>query len=305
VHDAYPLVAVVGPTGAGKSELALRLAALFGGEIVNCDSVQLYRHLDIGSAKTPVARRMGIRHHLLDVAEPDQELTAGDYARLGRDALNGIRARGALPILAGGTGFYLRALLDGLSPASARNEQLRERLSALRKRRPGALHRFLRQRDAAAGARIHPNDHQKLMRAIELAGSTPLPRQRLAGFRVLKIGLNPRRALLYEKLNRRAAWMFEHGLLDETRALLDAGVAPTAKPLESLGYRQAVRVLTMGMPVAEALEECQRRTRQYAKRQMTWFRHEAGTEFFEGFGSEPEIQEHAALLVGKFGVLGS
>ena len=296
----HPLVAVVGPTGAGKSELALRLAELFGGEIVNCDSVQVYRRLDIGSAKTPVAQRMGIRHHLLDIAEPDQELTAGVYAQVAGEALNDIRARGALPIVAGGTGFYLRSLLDGLSPAPARNDALRERLSALGKRRPGALHRFLRQRDAAAAARIHANDHQKLMRAIELAGRTPVPRRGLEGFRVLKIGLNPPRALLYEKLNRRAAWMFEHGLLEETKALLDGGVAPTAKALESLGYRQAVEVLTRGMPVAQAIEECWQKTRQYAKRQMTWFRHEAGVEFLQGFGGQPGIQERAVLLLRGF-----
>ncbi len=304
VYEAYPLIAIVGPTGAGKSELALRLALLFGGEIVNCDSVQVYRRLDIGSAKTPAAQRQGIRHHLLDIAEPDQHVTAGDYARQATVVLNEIRARGTLPILAGGTGFYLRSLLYGLSPAPLGNEKLRQRLSALAKRRPSALHRFLRQQDPAAAKRIHANDHQKLMRAIELAGQPPAPRQRLAGFRVLKIALNPERALLYEKLNRRTAWMFEHGLIEETKALLDEGIAPAAKALESLGYRQAVQVLTEGMPLAQAIEECQRKTRQYAKRQLTWFRAEPEIHYLAGFGSEAAIQEEAARLVKEFGAYG-
>jgi tRNA dimethylallyltransferase len=237
---------------------------------------------------------------LLDIAEPDKHVTAGDYARQAAVALNEIRARGVLPMLTGGTGFYLRALLNGLSPAPPRNQELRARLHALVQRRPGALHRFLKQLDAAAAARIHPNDHQKLMRAIEIAGQAPAPRQGLTGFRTLKIGLQPPRALLYEKLNRRAAWMFEHGLLAETKALLETGIAPRAKALDSLGYRQAVEVLTAGMPLAQAMEECQRKTRQYAKRQMTWFRAEPEIHYLTGFGSEPSIQQQAALLVKAF-----
>jgi tRNA dimethylallyltransferase len=299
-QDSYPLVAVVGPTGSGKSELALRLAESFRGEILNCDSVQVYRNLDVGSAKTPAARRFGIPHHLLDIAAPDEQLTAGEYARRASEALRDIRSRGALPVMAGGTGFYLRALLAGLSPAPAANDKLRARLAAVARRRPTALHRFLRQRDAAAARAIHPNDHQKLMRAIELAGRIPPPRQALQGFRVLKIGLSPERSRLYEKLNQRAAEMFETGLLAETQGLLDSGVSPKAKALESLGYRQAVKVLTLGMPVAEAIAECQLRTRHYAKRQMTWFRAEPDVHYFNGFGSDAEVQQEAASLVRAF-----
>ena len=296
--DVYPLIAVVGPTGSGKSELALRLAAAFGGEIVNCDSVQVYAGLDIGSAKTPVAERLGVAHHLLDVRAPREEMTAGDYAREATVVLQEIRARGRLPVLAGGTGFYLRALLDGLSPARPRDEELRERLSAVARRRPGALHRLLRRRDAEAAGRIHANDHPKLMRAIEVAGEVKEARQGLQGFRLLKIGLMPaERAALYEKLNRRCEWMFGNGLIEETQGLLQSGVPVTARALGTLGYKQAVAVLTGGMSLSEAVAECQLRTRQYAKRQMTWFRAEKDVRWLEGFGGEVHVRDAAMEMV--------
>jgi len=294
------LIAVVGPTGAGKSELALDLAKEFQGEIVNCDSVQVYREMDIGSAKTPEARRNGIAHHLFDVVDPREELTAGGYAREAGEVLQQIRSRGALPVIAGGTGFYLRALLDGLSPAPARNEELRARLSEVARRRPAALQRFLRQCNPAAASRIHGNDLQKLMRAIEMGRGVAELRRALQGFRTLKIGLNPERVRLYDKLNQRTAWMFENGLLDETRALLDAGISPSAKALGTLGYRQAVKVLTLGMPLAEAVVDCQMRTRQYAKRQMTWFRGQADVHWLNGFGDEADVQGEAASLSRAF-----
>ncbi len=302
VNDAFPLLAVVGPTGAGKSALALRLAAEFGGEIVNCDSVQVYKELDIGSAKTPPGERLGIPHHLLDLIPPDGELTAGDYSRLAGEVLLEIRARGRLPVIVGGTGFYLRALLHGLSPAPIRNPPLRDRLAALALRRPAALHRFLRLRDPSAAARIHPNDHQKLIRAIELAGQITGPRQELAGFRALKIGLNPDRAELYAKLNQRAAWMFENGLLAETAALLHSGISPTAKALSTLGYRQAVAVLTEQLTLAAAIADCQRHTRQYAKRQLTWFRAEPEIHWLPGFGDDPQIQQLAIARARPFSI---
>ncbi len=298
--DAYPLIAVVGPTGSGKSALALRLAVLFGGEIVNCDSVQVYKGLDIGSAKTPVGERFGVPHHLLDVIAPESEVTAGDYARQAGVVLEGIRGRGALPVIAGGTGFYLRALLDGLSPAPMRNPELRARLAIVAQRRPGALHRFLKKRDAKAAARIHENDHQKLMRAIEMAGTVQEERRGVEGFRVLKIGLNPDRVALYEKLDRRCEWMFENGLLEETRALLESGVSASAKALGTLGYKQALAVLNEGMSVADAIAECQLRTRHYAKRQITWFRAEADLRWLSGFGGDEAVQEEAAELVRAF-----
>jgi len=300
VNDAYPLIAVVGPTGAGKSELALALANSFRGEVVNCDSVQVYKGLDIGSAKTPESQRLGVPHHLLDVVPPGSELTAGSYARCAAEVLQAIRARGRLPVVAGGTGFYLRALIDGLSPAPARNQELRTRLADVARRRPAALHRLVRRRNATAAVRIHPNDHQKLIRAIELIGQAPAPRQPIEGFRVLKIGLGPERARLYQKLDQRSVWMFENGLLAETQALLDAGVPAEAKALATLGYRQAVSVLTRGLLVSDAIADCQLRTRRYAKRQMTWFRAEPDIHWLAGFGEEASVQTEAASLVRAF-----
>ena len=296
-----PLLAVVGPTGSGKSDLALALAAEFGGEIVNFDSVQLYRGFDIGSAKLPAEERRGIPHHLLDIAEPHAEVSAGEYARLATDTIKEITSRGKLPVLAGGTGFYLRALLDGLSPAPARQRGLRERLLEAQQRRPNVLFRFLRRFDPPAAARIHRNDIQKLMRAVEMsiAANRPVthihatPGRGLSGHRILNIGLQPGRDLLSERLNQRTAWMFAHGLLEETQRLLNGGVSPESRPMGSLGYRQAVAVLEGRLTVEEAITECQARTRQYAKRQMTWFRSEKDVRWLHGFGTDPAIAAEA------------
>jgi tRNA dimethylallyltransferase len=303
-----PLLVVLGPTGAGKSALALHLAQALHGEIVNCDSVQVYSGLEIGSAKLPLRERRGIPHHLMDIVEPGGELTAGAYASLARAALGDLRARSVLPIVAGGTGFYLRALLDGLSPAPPRDPQLRIRLAALRGRYPAALHRFLRRHDPACAARIHENDHQKLIRAIELtrlAGQPAsrvqsLPRPGLTGFRVLQIGLQPPRGLLHEALDARSEEMFRGGLIEETRALLESGVDPRAKSLQSLGYKQAVEFLNEQLPLTEALRQCQTKTRQYAKRQMTWFRADPAIHWLSGFGSDPAIQEQALALARHY-----
>lgn len=299
------LVAIVGPTGSGKSALALAVAQSLQGEIINFDSVQVYRGLNIGSAKIPPEERHGLPHHLLDVISPTEDLTAGAFADLARTCLKEIAARQALPVLVGGTGFYLRSLLDGLSPAPGRNSDLRQRLNEIALRRPAALHRFLRQSDPAAADRIHANDHQKLIRAIELASSRavtsprrPLtPRQPLVGFRILKIGLNPPRADLYKRINQRSAAMFEGGLLEETQALLNSGVPASAKALQTLGYRQAVAVLEKRLGLAEAVREVQTKTRQYAKRQMTWFRRESGVHWLDGFGDEPKIQRNTLTLL--------
>jgi tRNA dimethylallyltransferase len=304
----FPLIALVGPTGSGKSDLGLVIADSLGGEIVNYDSVQVYRGFDIGSAKVPLAERRSVPHHLIDIADAMDEFTAGAYARAASQILAEISGRGRIAVLVGGTGFYLRALLDGLSPAPERDETLRERLGRVAARRPGALHRYLRLLDPAAAVRIHPNDGQKLIRAIEMSllAGTPasatqsLPRRKLEGYSVLKIGLMPRRAQLYERLNRRSAAMFESGLLEETQALLQKGVPANAKPLQSLGYKQAVAVLNGAMSLEEAIEECQTRTRQYAKRQLTWFRADPDVQWLPGFGDDPAVRQEAMALVAAF-----
>jgi tRNA dimethylallyltransferase len=305
---AWPLIAVLGPTGAGKSELAVLLAEALNGEILNCDSIQVYRGLEVGAAKIAVSARRGIPHHLMDIISADQELTAGAYSCIGREILAAVRKHGRVPILAGGTGLYLRALLDGLSPAPSRDEPLRARLRAVADRRPAALHRFLRIYDSAASRRIHSHDRQKLIRAVELMLLTrqPVtktqfsPRDRLEGFAVLKLGLRPPRSLLYERLNQRSAAMFSNGLLQETQALLDSGFSGRAKALQSLGYKQAMRFLSGEITLDAAIRECQSRTRQYAKRQLTWFRAEPGVEWLNGFGSDPAIQQQGLGLAHSF-----
>lgn len=303
-----PLVAVAGPTGSGKSELALRIAEEFSGEIINCDSLQVYRHFDIGTAKLAEAARRGIPHHLIDVADPDQSFTAGEYSRCARATLREITGRGRLPIVAGGTGFYLRALLEGLFPAPPRDDALRTRLEARESKRPGSLHRLLRRLDPPSAARIHPRDIRKLVRALEVYILTKRPlstflaggRDPLNGYRPLKLGLSPPREALYEKLDRRCQKMFESGLVEEVRHLLALGYPPEIKPLESHGYRQALQLLRGELDLKEAVFYAQRNTRRYAKRQWTWFRQEQGLEWFPGFGDDPQVQTCVLQRIRKY-----
>jgi len=302
------VVAIAGPTGAGKSELALRVAEEFGGEVVNCDSLQIYRYFDIGTAKLPKSEMRGIPHHLIDILDPDQVFTAGEYARLGRASLAEISSRGRLPVVAGGTGFYLRALLEGLFRGPARDEALRQRLAAREGRKAGALHRLLQRFDKRAAARIHPNDVPKVMRALEvcLIARRPLTemfregRDALEGYRTLKLGLTPDRDALYSRLDERCRRMFESGLLDEARGILERGFSMHAKPFESHGYRQAIQMIRGELNAKEALFYAQRNTRNYAKRQMTWFRKEPDMEWLKGFGEESHVQEAALLSVRAF-----
>ena len=302
-----PVVIVVGPTGSGKSGLALQLAARFSGEIINCDSVQVYRNFDIGTAKMPIDERAGIPHHLLDVVGPEHNYTAGEFQRQGRALLADITARHRLPIVAGGTGFYLRALLQGLAPGPPQETDIRDKLTQREQRRPGSLHRLLRRWDAASAARIHPHDAHKLVRAVQvylqnrqsLSTLHALGREPLQGYRVLKIGLAPPRALLQAHLEQRVRAMFAAGLVEETRALLTAGVPRHAKPFGSLGYAQALCVLDGTLSVENAIAETHLRTRQYAKRQTTWFRRESGVAWLLGFGDESYVMEQALSLVAQ------
>jgi len=302
------VIAIAGPTGAGKSELALRVAEEFGGEVVNCDSLQIYRYFDIGTAKLTPDEMRGVPHHLIDILDPDQVFTAGEYARLGRAAMAAISSHGKLPVVAGGTGFYLRALFEGLFRGPARDEALRGRLAARERRKPGSLHRLLRRFDPAAAARIHPNDVPKVMRAVEVCLLARRPvsemfsegRDQLEGFRTLKMGLAPDRDELYRRLDERCRRMFESGLVEEVRGILDRGFPMEAKPFESHGYRQAVQMLRGELNAKEALFYAQRNTRNYAKRQMTWFRKEPEMEWLKGFGDESHIQERALARVREF-----
>ena len=305
-----PLVAIVGPTASGKSELALRIAERFSGEIVNCDALQLYRGFDIGTAKTPPAKRRDIPHHLLDVIDPPSSFSAGDYARIARESISEISSRRHLPLVVGGTGFYLRALLDGLPPLPGRDELLRERLKAREQKRPGALHRLLRRLEPSTATRIHAHDVQKLTRALEIrlltrqALPAPAASQALEGFRLLQISLAPERSLLVEAIATRTRQMFEGGLVEEVRGLLEKGLSGDEKPFESLGYKQVLAYLRGQVPLEQAMESTEIETRQYAKRQLTWFRgvskRDAQVTWFNGFGSDPAVAEECLRAVGKF-----
>ena len=305
MNDALaPLVVIAGPTGSGKSDLAIALAETFQGEIVNCDSLQLYRYLNIGTAKTPDGDRRGIPHHLFDIVNPDEFFTAGDYSRLARATVKDITARGKLPIVVGGTGFYLRALLDGLFPGPVRDAGLRERLA----RRPASLHKLLHRFDAAAASRIHENDTQKLIRALEvcLLARKPITSlhaqgtERLTGFRILKLGLDPPRAALVERLNHRCLKMFEAGLLEEVRQVMALGYPASSKAFESIGYREAILYIDGVFTMEEAIAATQIATRQYAKRQRTWFRREPGMLWLDEFGNLDKTAEMAIGLVQNF-----
>lgn len=302
-----PLVLLLGPTGSGKTALSLALAERFGGEIVSCDSVAVYRGMDVGTAKPSHEDRARVPHHLIDVAEPDQAFTAGEYSKLARRVLKEINARARLPIVTGGTGLYLRALTEGLFTGPARHEALRAALSRSAERHGKAwLHRILRRLDPASAQRIHANDQAKLIRAIEvcLAGRKPLSevlaapdaaRNPLTGFRLLRIGLNPPRAALYERLNRRCEAMFAGGLVEETRGLLER-YGPV-KALDSLGYKQALAVLGGALTLEAGIKAAQQGHRNYAKRQMTWFRREAEVHWIEGFGDAQQTTDAAEALV--------
>jgi tRNA dimethylallyltransferase len=307
----YPLVVIVGPTAAGKSALALALAERLGGEIVNYDSVQIYRGFDVGAGKVPAAERRGIPHHLLDYLEPTQLFTAGDYRREALRVLTDLRARAKLPLFVGGAGLYLRALLLGLFEGPARSEALRERLHALAQRRGREhLHRLLERLDRAAAERIRPRDTQKIIRALEvcLLARKPLStlhargRRGLEGYRIYKIGLSPQRSRLYERINRRVEAMFAGRLMDEVRALLARPDAYRIRPLEALGYRQACAALRGEMSLEEAIRHTQRATRHYAKRQLTWLRPESDIVWFEGFGDEPETLRRVLSALQQMGL---
>lgn len=301
------LVVILGPTASGKTALSLLLAQRFQGEIVNCDSVALYRGLEVGTAKPNAEERVRAPHHLLDVADPADHVTAGEYARQGRAVLADIKARGRLPVVVGGTGLYLRALLEGLFAGPERSENLRVRLRERAKtREPGYLHRLLKRFDPAASTKIHANDAPKLIRAIEvcLASRRQMTemwkegRDPLRGFRILRLGLNPDRESLYTRINERARGMFDSGLVEETERLL-AKYGEAAWPLGSLGYRQAVQLLRGSLTRDAAIAAAQQAHRNYAKRQMTWFRGEPDVQWLGGFGDDIAIQQEAVTHVKK------
>ncbi len=304
--SAHPLLLVVlGPTASGKTALSLKIAEKFSGEIVNCDSVAMYREFEIGTAKPNIEERSRAPHHLFDYVDATGSITAGEYARQAREAVREIYNRNHLPIVVGGTGLYLRALLDGLFAGPPRSEELRERLRGQANAKgPGYLQRVLQKLDSAAARKIHANDIPKLIRAIEvsLAARKPMTemwkegREPLAGFRILRIGLNPDRALLYDRINRRAQKMFDEGLVQETRYLSEK-YGDRATPLQSLGYKQAMQLLRGESDLLSAIQAAQQAHRNYAKRQMTWFRREPDVQWLVGVGDDLAVQQKALAII--------
>ena len=303
-----PLVVILGPTASGKTALSIALANAFQGEIVNCDSVAMYREFDIGTAKPTPEERTRAPHHLFDFIDPLREMTAGEYARQARQVIAEIKARGHLPIVVGGTGLYLRALLEGLFAGPQRSEALRERLRERVTERDSAyLHRILQRLDSTSAGKIHANDAPKLIRAIEVCMASRQKmsdmwqrgRDPLTGFRILRLGLDPNRALLYERINQRAQKMFEAGLIEETKEL-SKKYGDKARALLSLGYKQSVQFLRGELAMEQAVQAAQQGHRNYAKRQMTWFRREPNVVWFMGFGDRAEIQAQAIVAIEQF-----
>jgi tRNA dimethylallyltransferase len=301
-----PLIVVVGPTGAGKSSLALSICEQFSGEIVNCDSLQLYRGFHVGTAKTPESERRGIPHHLLDVLDPSGGYSAGEYARVARTTIRNISTRERLPVVVGGTGFYLRALLDGLPVLPESDKRTRDRLMDREEKRIGSMRRLLTRLDPASAERIHPNDTQRLMRAVEirlLSGQSSPPAletEPFTGHRVLKIGLDPDRALLYKLLDARTLHMFESGLVQEVETLLGGGCSGDEKPFESLGYRQALAFIRGETSLERAIYLTRLETRHYAKRQWTWFRRDPQIHWLSGFGNALPVIEQCSQILRRF-----
>lgn len=274
------LLVICGPTAAGKTSLALELAESYDGEVISADSRQLYRLMDIGTAKPTLSERQRVRHHLIDVAWPDEEFHAARFVALARETLDDIRRRGRRPLLAGGTGLYIRAFTEGLLRAPGANRELRRRLHARAEEEGSAkLHDELAGVDPDTAARLHPNDLVRIVRALEVyASGTPLSSLqdehgfRSQPYRTLKIGLNPPRPELYRRIEQRAEAMFAQGLLAEAETLLQAGYDPTCKALQTIGYRQAFALLRQEISLDEAIDDLKKATRRYAKQQLTWFR---------------------------------
>lgn len=307
-HPPSPVLAIVGPTATGKSDLGMRVARSVGGEIVNADALQVYRGLDIGTAKPTPEERQAVPHHLIDVLEPEERFSAGEFARRGRRAIEDIRGRGRLPIVVGGSGFYLQALFEGLSPLPPADPELRRELSR-RAAEEGAetIHDELARVDPATARRLAPADVQRVVRALEVALSTGRPLSRWIAARpagedplpAVRVGLTLPRTLLYDRIAARVARMLTQGWVEEVRDLLDRGIDPEAPAFQAIGYRQMVRFVRGGWSLEEAVDETVRATRRFAKRQLTWFRNESEVRWFDPRQLSPGISEVLELVQSR------
>lgn len=306
---ASAVIAIVGPTASGKSTLGIEVALHLGGEIINCDSVQVYRGIQIATAKVPLAERRGIPHHLIDFVSPNINYTAGDWAREAAATIEDVQRRRRLPILVGGTGLYLRALRNPFFPSPQTDLELRRRLNELRERLGAEhLHRVLQRLDPQSAAELFPRDWPRVQRAIEVRLQTgeamsqqksgrPEPHASARHPRV--IVLNPPRAELYQRINERAEKHFDEGLVEEVKTLLAQGVPANSNALGAHGYRRVVEYLEGKRDLKSAVEQTKLDVRHYAKRQLTWFRRELGAEWFEGFGEDEQLQEAVLRALGE------
>jgi tRNA dimethylallyltransferase len=302
-----PIIAIVGPTASGKSTLGIEIALQLNGEIINCDSVQVYKGIEIATAKVLPQERRGIPHHLIDFVSPNINYTAGDWAREAAKAIAEVENRDHVPLLVGGTGLYLRALRRPFFPSPPTDEKLRQRLNRIRERR-GAKHlyRVLARLDPEMAEELYPRDWPRVQRAIEVRLQTGLPMSDQMGLRPeppetsrrLKIfAINPPRNELYARINARAEMHFAAGLVEEVGGLLDSGVPSNSNALGAHGYRRVVEYLEGRRDLASAIEQTKLDVRHYAKRQLTWFRHEPDVVWFEGFGDDPVLQEKVLQAV--------
>ena len=301
------IIAIVGPTASGKSSLGIELALRLGGEIINCDSVQVYREIEIATAKVPPAERRGVAHHLIDFVSPRETFTAADWARAAVKTIEEIEDRSRRVFLVGGTGFYLRALRQPFFPSPGTDEELRARLTRIRQRRgPEHLHRILQRFDRAEASQLHARDWPRVQRAIEfylqtrqpISSHRPLrPEPPALAERIRLIALNPPRDELYSRINQRTEQHFAEGLVEEVRGLLNQGVPANSSALGAHGYRRVVEYLNGERDLDSAIEQTRLDVRHYAKRQLTWFRREPGVEWIDGFGDEPLVQHRVLELL--------
>jgi len=307
VTDNSPGIVILGPTASGKTRLGIDLALMFDGEILSCDALQVYRLMDIGTAKASSADLTAVRHHMIDLRDPDEDFSAGDYQRVAREALRMIRDRGRIPFVVGGSGFYLRALIDGLFEGPARAGHLRARmLKIVARKGPRFLHRALERVDPESAARISEADASRIIRAYEvylISGKSisswqRQPRDALLGYRWLKLGIDVPREILYRRIDERVEAMFQKGLVDEVRRLLER-FPKSSHAFKAIGYRQVTELLEGKLSTRQAIEETQRESRRYAKRQLTWFRSDPHIVWLDGKLDSDEIRERAAVLVSE------
>ena len=305
-----PIIAIVGPTASGKSALGIDVALELNGEIINCDSVQVYQGIEIATAKVPIDERRGVPHHLIDFVPPYVNYTAGDWAREALARIEDIEQRGRIPVFVGGTGLYLRALRTPFFPGPQTDVELRRRINLIRETHgPEYLHRVLQRLDPASASELYPRDWPRVQRAIEVRlqtgkpmseqkGDRPEPHESADRLRI--VVLNPPRAELYRIINERTEQHFAAGLVEEVQTLLDQGVPADSNALGAHGYRRVVEYLQGRRDLPSAIEQTKQDVRNYAKRQLTWFRRESGASWFEGFGGN-EVAKRAVFAAIKHG----